>query len=76
MTRSRELVCSIVDEIAFPKSQREFEPVESDENENLYMFVVENMIIKLHFFTQQESINDTDDNINQDAPLLYSHATY
>ncbi len=50
--------------------------MESDENENLYMFVVENMIIKLHFFTQQQNINDTDDNINQDAPLLYSQATY
>jgi hypothetical protein len=76
MTRARELVCQIVEEIAFPKAQREFQPVESDEKENLYMFLVENMIVRLHFFNQQESVNDTEDNINEDAPVLYSHLTY
>jgi hypothetical protein len=34
------------------------------------------MIVKLHFFSQQESINDTEDNINEDAPVLYDNGSY
>jgi hypothetical protein len=70
------VVCQIVDEIPVPKSQRELQPVESDEKENLYTFLVENLIVKLHFFSQQESINDTEDNINEDAPVLYDNGSY
>lgn len=66
----------IVEEIPYPKAEREFQPVESSDRENLYVFLVENLVVKLHFFRQQESVNGSDDNINPDAPVLYSHTTY
>ena len=41
----------------------------------MYTFHVENLIVSLHFFDQQESVNGEEDHIHLDAPVLYDQVT-
>ena len=64
----------MVEQLPFQMKSRKYQPF--DVKDNIYTFEVENIIFSLHFFQNNESINGSNDNISEDAPVIYDQTTY